>query len=311
MSGSGRGSTVRGFRFTDGRAWSPSAGGVVWRLDFSVAPAEAGVEAGGAVSSQDLERWCRRTQLVKGIGPVRQLRLQERGFGDLLALQRHPSYGEDARRAWACVLERRVDELRRRRVSDGELLSLFEVGELVFFDIETLGLAPVFPVFLAGFVRWSQGAWGCTLLLARTPAEEPALLDGIDRMLGTAGALVTYNGRGFDLPFLAMRRAVNGAPPPQGWPGVHVFDLLGEARRRFRGVLGDARLESVDRYLSWGTRPATIPSKMVPEHYRHFVETGDPAWIDPVLEHNLQDLLAMVRLWAAVVGAGRTVREAV
>lgn len=299
-------------RFADGREWSPAPGsGAIWRLERLLGPAQARVEAEEVPLSQRLQRWCRRTQLVRGIGPVRQRKLQERGYGDLLALQRHPAFGDGARRAWSWVVERRVEALRARRVSDGELLSLFEAGELLFFDVETLGLAPVFPVFLAGFVRWTPGGWLCTLLLARTPGEEPALLEGIDRVMDTARALVTYNGRGFDLPFLAMRRAVNGAPAPPGWPGLLVFDLLGEARRRFRGVLGDARLESVDRYLSWGSRPATIPSRMVPEHYRRFVETGDPAWIEPVLEHNLQDLLAMVRLWAAVVGARGATQEAV
>lgn len=299
-------------RFADGQAWSPSpTSGAIWRLDRHLPPAQAGAEAGEVSFSERLQSWYHRIQLVRGIGPVRQRRLAERGFGDLLALQRHPAFGEDARRAWASVVERRVEELRGRRVSDGELLSLFEAGELLFFDIETLGLAPVFPVVLAGFVSFHEGGWRCTFLLARTPDEEPALLEGIDQVLRTARAVVTYNGRSFDLPFVAMRRAVNGAPAPSGWPGVYVFDLLGEVRRRFRGVLGNARLESVDRYLSWGSRTATIPSRMVPEYYRQFVQTGDPAWIEAVLEHNLHDLLAMVRLWEAVAGTERAAPEAV
>lgn len=295
--------------YGEGRLWAPPSGGVVWRIEVRVPPEEAGAGAPPGTGGGRLEGWRRRMRLVRGIGPVRERRLREAGFGDLIALQRHPVLADAARRAWEWVVQRRVDELRGRRVRDGELLSLFDGRELLFFDVETLGLAPVFPVFLAGFARWDGQEWGCTMLLARTPAEEGVLLAGMEAILAWGRALVTYNGRGFDVPFVRMRRAVNGLDGSAAWPGVPVLDLLGEARRHFRGVAGDARLESVDRYLSWGRRPATIPSSLVPEYYRRFVETGDPAWIEPVLQHNLCDLLAMVRLWSAV--AARTVPEAV
>ncbi len=291
-------------RYGQGREWQPSGGaGPIWRIDGLIEPQDAGVRAPEESGAERLRAWVRRLRLVRGVGPVRERRLQASGYPDLVALQRHPAYGADARQAWGAVVERRLEELRRRKVREGELLSMYEAADLVFFDIETLGLAPVFPVFLAGLLRAEREGWRCTLLLARTPEEEPALLAGAETLLREGRAVVTYNGRGFDVPFLAMRRAVNGQPAPAGWPGVAVLDLLGEARRRFKGVLGDARLETVDRYLRWARPAQGLPSRLVPEHYRRFVESGDPAWIEPVLEHNLQDLLAMANLWGVVADA--------
>ncbi|HEY8498044.1 MAG TPA: ribonuclease H-like domain-containing protein [Limnochordales bacterium] len=298
-------------RFQQGAPWQvPGGGGEVWRIDERLAPGVAGVPAPPRQAGDGLARWARRLWLARGVGPVRQRRLEARGFRDLVSLQRHPVWGEEARRAWEALRERRVEQLRRRRASDAELVSLFGAAEVLFFDVETLGLAPVFPAFLAGFLRAEGGGWRVTLLLARSPAEEPALLDGIEAVAREAGALVTYNGRRFDLPFLAMRRAVSGRPAPPGWPGPPVLDLLADARRRFGGVLADARLETVDRYLRWEDGGQALPASLVPEYYRRFVESGDPGWIEPVLQHNVRDLVAVANLWAVLAeAAGEPARD--
>ncbi|MEW6045402.1 MAG: ribonuclease H-like domain-containing protein [Bacillota bacterium] len=306
---------VSAVRLEDGEEWHLPGGGAVWRCEQIVPPGRASglpqAEAGPVGRPWHREEaWLARTRLVRGIGPVRERRLREQGFGDLVTLQHHPVWGAEAARAWQSLVERRIDELRRRRVPDGDMLSLFGAGELLFLDVETMGLAPVFPLFLAGFARWEAGTWRFTLLLARSFEEEPVLLRAIELAVGSAAAVVTYNGRAFDMPFVNMRRVYHGAAYGDGWPPVHVLDLLSEARRRFRAVLPDARLESVDRFLTGGARPPSIPSCLVPEYYRRFVETRERAWIEPVLQHNLLDLKALVRLWGAVAGAAQQLAPA-
>ncbi|MBE3597372.1 MAG: ribonuclease H-like domain-containing protein [Limnochordaceae bacterium] len=291
--------------FHQGVEWRPvGAPGAVWRWDGTLPPAAAPAPWDGLQGLRP-EGWQGRLTLVRGVGPVRQEWLRQRGYADLLQLQAHPRYGEDARQAWDELRARYVPGLRRRRLRDGELLHLFAPEELLFLDIETMGLAPVFPMFLAGLAWWDGSCWRVVQLLARDFDEEPAVLAALQQEVGRATALVTYNGKSFDVPFLQMRLAFHGMDEgaqeaEQPWPWV--FDLLGEVRRRLRAVLPDARLASVDRLLTGGRRAGDLPSSLVPEYYRHFVETRDGRWIDPVLAHNLEDVAAMIRVYALLLG---------
>ena len=75
---------------------------------------------------------------------------------------------------------------------------------------------------------------------------ERALLRALAADLATASRIITYNGRGFDLPMLAARLTVHGLFREQaGIPETH-DDLLPTARRLFRRPLGGARLADVE-----------------------------------------------------------------
>lgn len=293
----------RPVRFDDGGEWTPpGCETAIWRWDGPLVEATGGeVPLAAAVGSRGLLD--ERLSLARGIGPVRERRLREEGWRDLQALSAHRRWGPLAEEARRMLAERRVDALRRRQVHDGEILGLFRAEELLFFDLEAMGLAPVFPVFLAGLARWDGRGWRSTLLLARHFDEERALLLSVAGELRRSEALVTYNGRGYDVPFMAMRSAYHGI---DAWEtgSLRVLDLLSEARRRFRGVLPDARLETVDRFLSGRARPPSLPSSLVPEYYQRWVQTGDQRFIEPILHHNTLDLAAMVRLWAMLVPEG-------
>jgi uncharacterized protein YprB with RNaseH-like and TPR domain len=79
-------------------------------------------------------------------------------------------------------------------------------------------------------------------------------------------------------------------------PLEHV-DLLPPARPRFRGVLPDCRLETIERHLRGATREGDIPGSEIPDAYHEFVRTGDARKIKRILHHNRMDLLAMVGLF--------------
>ncbi len=78
---------------------------------------------------------------------------------------------------------------------------------------------------------------------------------------------------------------------------VH-FDLLSHARRRFRDVLPNTRLESVEREILRRERSMDIPSLLVPEFYNTYLEKRNIGPLIPILEHNKQDLLSLALLFA-------------
>ena len=109
--------------------------------------------------------------------------------------------------------------------------------EFAFLDTETTGLSGGTGTytFLVGIARYEQGTFHLSQFFMRDPIEEPALLVAIEKFLAPCRAVVTFNGKAFDIPLLSTRYTA------QGW--LHPFhemahvDLLHLARRLWRDRL--------------------------------------------------------------------------
>ncbi len=163
-----------------------------------------------------------------------------------------------------------------------------------FFDIETTGLTPSTYVFLCGMMYAQGGRFVIEQAFARDYSEEAGMLRYTRDLLGRFRAIVTYNGTTFDLPFVKTRMAV--ARIDYDGPRGHI-DLLPPARQRYRGVLPDCRLETIERHMRGVGREGDIPGSEIPDAYHEFVRTGDARKIKRILHHNRMDLLAMVGLF--------------
>jgi tetratricopeptide (TPR) repeat protein len=113
--------------------------------------------------------------------------------------------------------------------------------------------------------------------------------------------LVTFNGRGFDVPILQARAALrlrrfDSLTQPPHW------DLLPHARRLWKRRLESCALRSLETEVL-GVRRSTedVPSSMIPWLYREYLRTGDPRCIAGVLYHNVQDILSMAFLAARIL----------
>lgn len=166
--------------------------------------------------------------------------------------------------------------------------------QFLFFDIETTGLTPSAYVFLCGMMYLRGGNFVIEQAFARDYSEELAMLLYVRGVIGRFPVMVTYNGVSFDVPFVRTRLAV-GRIGLDG-PREHV-DLLFPARQRFRSVLPNCRLETIERHLRGVEREGDIPGSEIPEAYHEFVRTGDARKIKRILHHNRMDLLAMAALF--------------
>ncbi len=246
-----------------------------------------------------------RLELVHGIGPVTAASLRAGGtwtVEDLVGTDRHGSGAAEVCAEWeAGDLVAVADRLQRRLAGRGHMLAALlaacvDPAEIVFFDLETLGLAGN-VVFLCGIGRIVDGIFAVEQYLAPGHADEPVLLERVLRVLGEARVVVTYNGRTADLVWLRSRCFYHGLPDP---PELAHVDLVFGTRRRFvrdQPVLDDARLATVQDQLLGIGRPAyDVPSAAVPDIYQEYVRTGCEGLLVPVLEHNGSDLLALVAL---------------
>lgn len=193
----------------------------------------------------------------------------------------------------------KVEAMFRDRPADGAMTASGP-HELVFLDLETTGLSST-PLFLIGFVLYSAAGLCLRQYLARSYAEEGAVISAFAAHTAHARCVVSFNGKSFDVPFLRARAAATGAR----WtpPAAHV-DLLHLARRRYKTVLPNCRLQTLEWRLCNRRRTGDIPGADIPEAYHEFVRTGHAGRIATILHHNALDLVTLVELYVRL-GGGR------
>jgi hypothetical protein len=166
----------------------------------------------------------------------------------------------------------------------------------LFLDTETTGLGGAGTlVFLVGVGLFTDDSFEVRQYFLRNPGEEPGMLHALQTLLDGYDALVTFNGRNFDVPLLAMRYSLNRQRLPfDRWPNL---DLLYPARRLWRRRLESCRLSSLETAIL-GVRRTTndVPGALIPQLYHEYVRTGDARQMARVMYHNLNDVLSMVTL---------------
>ena len=165
--------------------------------------------------------------------------------------------------------------------------------------METCGFAGS-PLFLIGLIDHCVRTGDLVLrqVFARTYQEEAAVLRSLLERLGADTLLVSFNGKGFDWPFVKDRLARHRLPLDQ--PPDHV-DLLHVCRGRWRDRLNNCKLQTLERFVCGRRRSGTLSGRMVAEAYHEFVRTGADHHIVKILRHNALDVLTMVQLTAAVL----------
>ncbi|MFZ5917682.1 MAG: ribonuclease H-like domain-containing protein [Chloroflexota bacterium] len=180
---------------------------------------------------------------------------------------------------------------------------VFDLRRAVFFDVETSGLsggAGTF-VFQTG-VGFFQGDTFCVQqYFMRDLTEETAYLHAVGEVLDRFEALVSFNGRAFDLPLLNSRFTL--ARQPRRLTRAPHLDLLTPARRLWRRRLDSCALGALERQVLGVQRgEAEVPGWLVPRIYLDYLQTGDATELAGVFYHNQIDVLSMVSL-AARLGA--------
>jgi uncharacterized protein YprB with RNaseH-like and TPR domain len=186
-----------------------------------------------------------------------------------------------------------------------ELLGLGGVppAQMVFMDTETTGLAGGAGTlaFLVGTGSYADGGFVLRQYFLADPSGEAAMLEQALAEMESGAALVTFNGRVFDVPILQSRAAMR-LRRRDALTHVAHLDLLVHARRLWRTRLESCSLRSLETDLLDVRRSADdVPGSLIPYLYREYLRTNDPNLMAGVLYHNAQDILSMAVLAAEVV----------
>ena len=195
--------------------------------------------------------------------------------------------------------------IRVPRDSDASMLALLaldpslagvELSRALFLDTETTGLSGgtgtvAFLVGMGGFD--DGGRFVVEQLLLQTLGEEVPLLSCVLDRVRNASAIVTFNGKAFDIPLLRTRLIMNRLPP---FDGVPHLDLVHLARRLHRARIGACNLGSVESNVLGFERVGDVPSCEIAGRYFHYLRTGDASALLDVATHNVWDVVSMAAL---------------
>lgn len=180
-------------------------------------------------------------------------------------------------------------------------------ARVLYLDTETTGLAGGSGTytFLIGLGRFAPGPTGepgfeVAQYFMEDYDGEAALVAACAEAFDAAQALVSYNGRSFDVPLLEARWRMQRRRP--NFPALHL-DLLHYARKLWKLRLPSCSLGQVESDILGIRRLSDVDGSWVPRIYFDFVQGIRPERLVPVFDHHAQDIISMGALVALLVRA--------
>jgi len=193
---------------------------------------------------------------------------------------------------------------------EGRAMEFQELGKMgfskaVFLDIESTGFFNC-PTFLIGTMFLSGDDFIIRQFFARDYSEEKALIELLSKFLRGFKTIITFNGKSYDMPFVADRAVYHGI---RFATELEHVDLLHHSRRHWREALPDCKLKTLELHVCRRRRAGDVPSCEIPQLYHDYVRTGDPYLLVRVFHHNMLDLITMSELLVELLSREGLIRR--
>ena len=260
----------------------------------------------------DLREQLKRLGLVRGAAGLRSRRptqarpieallpgeVQHTGQGPFfLHRERHPLDAQHGAHRLGDLVDWPLESAAR--LARDPRLGGIELERIAFIDTETTGLAGGSGTyaFLIGVGVFEGQEFTIHQFFMRDFDEEPAQLEALGRLLDRMEAVVSFNGRSFDLPLLETR-FIMARQPPRLTDAPHL-DLLPVARRFWKYRLPSCALSALETEVLGVQRTrADVPGWLIPSLYVDYARSGDASEMPRIFYHNAQDILSLVTLMA-------------
>ncbi len=178
-----------------------------------------------------------------------------------------------------------------------------DLSTALFIDLETTGLSGGAGVvaFLVGLGFYRDDKFHVAQFFLGDLAEEERMIQELGQFFSQMNfqSVVTFNGKGFDMPLLETRFILNKQPFILG--ELPHLDFLYSARSLWRHKHESCRLYHLAREVVEADRSEDIPSAEIPWRYFQYLNTGNFELIEPILYHNQEDILSL--LGVIIVGS--------
>jgi len=178
-----------------------------------------------------------------------------------------------------------------------------DLSTALFIDLETTGLSGGTGVvaFLVGLGFYRDDKFYVAQFFLGELADEERMIQELGQFFSQMNfqSVVTFNGKGFDMPLLETRFILHKQPFILS--ELPHLDFLYSARSLWRHKHENCRLYHLAREVVEADRSEDIPSAEIPWRYFQYLNTGNFELIEPILYHNQEDILSL--LGVIIVGS--------
>jgi uncharacterized protein YprB with RNaseH-like and TPR domain len=248
----------------------------------------------------------RNLKTVYYIGENLERQLNKKGVKSLYDLKINLKYNLSAHQVIDQIENKKYRSLcRNKNVYDLDVAFCFDSEELLFLDIETLGLYDS-PIIMVGLGYFKNNKFEIHILFARDLEEEIAICEHLKtEILPKFKCFITYNGKSFDVPYIANRFlyffdenpmiSEEEEPYEKYNSKFHHIDLYHNCRRKYKGYFESYTLTDMENNLLNMTRENELPSGLVGLCYKKYLDAPlrYVGLVKEVIDHNYWDIYSM------------------
>jgi uncharacterized protein YprB with RNaseH-like and TPR domain len=248
----------------------------------------------------------RNLKTIYYIGETLERQLNRKGVKSLYDLKINLKYNLSAHRVLDLIENKEYRSLRRNKsIFDLDVAYCFDLEELLFLDIETLGLYDS-PIIMVGLGYFKNNNFEIHILFARDLEEEIAMCEHLKtEILPKYNCFITYNGKSFDIPYIANRFmyffdenpmiSEEELPYERFNSKFHHIDLYHNCRRKYKGTFENFTLTCMEEKLLNIKRENELPSSLVGLCYKKYLDAPlrYVGLVKEIIEHNYWDLYSL------------------
>lgn len=165
----------------------------------------------------------------------------------------------------------------------------------IFFDIETTGFSPVRSiVYMIGCARRIKNRIVTDQYFAESPDDEAALITAFADNISGCDALISFNGVGFDIPFLRAKCQKFDISDP--FAGKNIIDIFKEISP-IKPLLGleNYKQKTIESFLGIEREDKYTGGELINVYYEYLASPSEDK-LHLLQTHNYEDVLGMTEL---------------
>lgn len=179
--------------------------------------------------------------------------------------------------------------------SKNELVSSIFTEDSIFFDIETTGFsASNTSLYLIGCARRKGDVICIDQFFADSPKDEKIILTAFLELLKQYHTIITFNGLGFDIPYLKAKCSKYGILEPfENFTYLDIFKSLSKFKKIFK--LPNLKQKTFEKFLGLSREDLYSGGELI-NVYHSYVTAPTKESQHLLQVHNYEDVLGMIDL---------------
>ena len=179
--------------------------------------------------------------------------------------------------------------------ADNSLAELIFTENSLFFDIETTGFSAArTSLYLIGCAARKENLLIVDQFFAETPADESDVLHAFLDYLQNFDTIITFNGIGFDIPYLTNKCQKYKIPEPfSAYEYVDIYKMI--SGFRFLFALPNLKQKTVEQFIGLEREDAYNGGELI-DVYKACQKNPDKKLISLLKQHNYEDVIDMPKL---------------